>query len=134
MQRTVLSLKISTSLMNIRIALVAVFVFLLGVGLSAQNPPPVFSKAFGPGTIGPGSTSTLVFTIDNSSSTNPAIDLAFTDGLPAGVTIAADPAAASTCLDGSVSAPAGGSTITYSGGRVGGGNSCTVSVNVTSIR
>ena len=32
----------------------------------AQVPPPTFTKAFSPDTIGPGGVSTLTFTIDNS--------------------------------------------------------------------
>ena len=46
-------------------------------------------------TIGPGSTSTLTFTITNDDPDNPVSELAFTDNLPTGVTIA-DPANAST--------------------------------------
>ncbi len=47
---------------------------------------PAFSKAFSPATIGPGSTSTLTFTIDNTGG-GIVSDLAFVDTLPAGVMI-----------------------------------------------
>ena len=101
----------------------------------ANAAPPGFTKTFTPDTIGPGSVSTLVFTIDNTAHGAPISDLAFTDTLPAGVTIA-DPANASTTCDlqtgGSLSAPDGGSTITFSGHRIEASSACTVSVDVTS--
>ncbi|MGR9071792.1 MAG: DUF7933 domain-containing protein [Gammaproteobacteria bacterium] len=93
---------------------------------------PSFTKQFLPDTIGPGSVSTLRFVIDNSGGLDPATDLAFTDNLPAGLSIATPAAAATTCGgDGIVSAPDGGSAISFSGGTVGAGGSCTVQVNVT---
>ncbi|RFP86807.1 autotransporter outer membrane beta-barrel domain-containing protein [Rhodobacteraceae bacterium 63075] len=112
-------------------------VFLLAViaalprAAEAQVAAPSFSKAFSPDTIGPGGTSTLTFTIDNLSGA-PVTDLAFTDNLPAAVTMATPAAAINTCTGGTLSAPDGGGTITYSGGSLGAGASCTVSVNVTS--
>jgi hypothetical protein len=97
----------------------------------AGVPVPLFSAEFTPDTIGPGSTSTLTFTITNPDS-SPVSGLAFSNTLPAGVTIA-DPAQAFTdCQDATLSAPNGGSTITFSGGRLGGNAFCTISVNVTS--
>jgi len=90
----------------------------------------MFSAEFTPDTIGPGSTSTLSFTITNPDS-SPVTALAFTNNLPAGVTIA-DPAQAFTdCAEATLSAPDGGSTITFSGGRLGGNAFCTISVEVT---
>jgi hypothetical protein len=93
--------------------------------------PLGFSKAFLPDTIGPGSVSTLQFTItDNFGS--PTTDMAFTDTLPAGVTIATPSNASTDCLEAVLTAPDGGSTITFSDGKLGASLSCTVSVNVTS--
>ena len=77
--------------------IVAVAAMLLGVVVvpeltpvaQAQTaPPPTFAKSFNPATIGPGSVSTLTFTVTNADSV-PAEQLAFTDVLPAGVVIAA---------------------------------------------
>ena len=99
----------------------------LDVGISG----PDFSKVFTPDEIGPGSVSSLTFTIVNNTGFA-VTDLAFTDALPLAMTIA-DPAVASTtCLDGMVSAPDGGGTISLSGGKVGIGETCTVTVDVTS--
>lgn len=99
---------------------------------NSESTVPTFSKVFTPDNIGPGSVSMLVFTITNGETT-PVTSLAFTDILPGAVTIA-DPANGSTtCLEGVVSAPDGGGTISLTGGRLGGSDAvCTVNVNVTS--
>jgi hypothetical protein len=78
-----------------------------------------FFKIFEPDTIGPGSVSTLVFEISSSEDV-PVTDLAFADTLPAGVTIANPPNASTTCAGAAVfvDAPAGGSTITFTGGEL----------------
>ncbi len=105
----------------------------LGVALTpgtstAQVVVPSFSKAFSPATIGPGSTSTLTFTITNPLSFSVG-NLSFTDVLPAGVTIASPAGVVSECR-GVVSAPDGGSTISLVGGSLGANSSCTIRVSV----
>lgn len=92
---------------------------------------PTFSKDFTEKTIGPGSTSRLRFDIDNTE-VFPVEGLEFVDNLPASVTIA-DPANAATdCGVGLLDAPAGGTTITFTGGELGASSSCFVTVDVTS--
>ncbi len=97
---------------------------------------PVFLKTFAPDTIGPGSVSTLTFTIDNTA--NALRDgLGFSDTLPAGMTIADPTNASTTCspngaVGPTLSAPAGGATITFSDGGIGAGQTCFVTVDVTS--
>ncbi len=116
-----------------------VFAVVLAAGLlaapvpfaSATSIPPSFSKSFAPSTIGPGSTTTLTFVIDNSDSPGyPADDVAFTDVLPTEITIA-DPASATNSCGGVLSAPDGGTTISLTDGDLGGGAICTITVNVT---
>ena len=100
----------------------------------AQAQQPDFSKLFTPDTIGPGATTVLQFTIDASALGTPVTDLAFTDNLPAAVTIAGAPNVSTDC-GGTVTAPGGGGVITFTGdgaSGVGAGQTCTVSVNVTS--
>ncbi len=92
--------------------------------------PPTFSKAFTPSTIGIGSTSSLEFSIANGSGVG-VRSLAFSDTFPAGMTIA-DPSSVLSSCGGTVSTPAGGGTISLTGGEVGAGGSCSVSLNVTS--
>lgn len=92
---------------------------------------PSFDKAFFPSTIGPGSVSTLTFTIINADPVNPVTDLAFVDNLPAGMSIANAPAIVTDCVNMLITAPAGGSTITASNGRLSAGAFCIVSINAT---
>ena len=92
---------------------------------------PTFAKTFAPDTIDAGAVSTLTFTIDNTTSTLAATALDFTDNLPAGVAVATPSNKAKTCTGGMVVAIDGTSVISYSGGEVAPGASCTITVDVT---
>ncbi|WP_421906331.1 Ig-like domain-containing protein [Mameliella sp.] len=94
-------------------------------------PQPGFAKSFADPAIALGFDTTLTFTIDNSTSIIDATALDFTDNLPAGVQVAATPAASTTCTGGTLTATGGAGTIGYSGGTVAAGATCTVAVNVT---
>ena len=104
-------------------------VFLLGFATFVHTQPD-FNKSFAPATIGPGSVSTLQFDITDNSGTAVG-DVAFTDVLPAGMTIATPASTTSDC-EGTLSAPDGGGTISLSGGKVAANGSCSITVNVTS--
>jgi HYR domain len=93
--------------------------------------PPTFAQYHSPSTIGVGSATRLVFTIDNSFQSTPVGSLSFVDNLPAGVTVASSPDVENTC-GGIVDAPAGGAAISLTDGVIGGGQRCTISVFVTS--
>lgn len=108
----------------------ALALLLLSAAALPAAAQPSFSKAFQPDTIGPGSISELVFTVDNPAGV-PVEDLAFTDVLPAGVIVASPASPDSTC-GGTLTAPDGGGTVTLSGGSVGALSSCQVRVGVTS--
>lgn len=108
------------------------FIAALFTSLPAFAGTPTFSVAFSPSTIAPGATSTLTYTIDNTANTIGVSDVAFTNTLPAGMTIQNPSNASTTCIDGIFSATAGGSSITFSGYRIGKGTSCTLTVDVTS--
>jgi hypothetical protein len=105
-------------------------VLVVVVSAQAQEPVPSFSKVFVPSTIGPGSVATVRFTITNQTA-SPVSNLAFPDNLPAGVVIA-NPANAATSCGGTLSAPAGGGSISFSDGGIGAAGSCTILVDVTS--
>ncbi|MCP3938770.1 MAG: DUF11 domain-containing protein, partial [Actinomycetia bacterium] len=99
---------------------------------AAAGAQPAFDKSFNPSTIGPGSVSTLTFTITNNDLVLGATGLAFTDTLPAGMTIASPSNASTNCdLTATVSAPDGGTTISLSDGRLPPNSSCTVTVDVS---
>ncbi|MCC2606111.1 tandem-95 repeat protein [Planctobacterium marinum] len=93
---------------------------------------PNFTAAFSPSTIAPGASSTLTFTIDNTSNDTALSEAAFSATLPAGVSISASPNATTDCHSAQISAPGGGTSISLSGGRIGTGVSCTYSLVVTS--
>ncbi|AKS43237.1 beta strand repeat-containing protein [Wenzhouxiangella marina] len=91
---------------------------------------PIFTKAFGPNPTQVGVPSTLSFTIDNLDNVVSVTALDFTDPLPAGMVVATPANASTTCLGGSITAAAGSSSISYTGGSVDLGTVCSVSVDV----
>ncbi|MBK8504967.1 MAG: T9SS type A sorting domain-containing protein [Saprospiraceae bacterium] len=99
--------------------------------LIAQGPVlPTFASSFTPTSIGPGGISTLNFTIVNLGAI-PAGNVSFSNTLPAGITIAT-PANASCGCDAILTAEPGGSSIEFSEGRLGTGQTFTIHVDVTS--
>ncbi len=101
---------------------------------------PTLNKEFSPSTIAQGETSTLTFTIQNTSENAAKPGWSFTDDLPADVRIAAQPNVTTTCLDdksaegtsATVTADPGATTLSVLGGLAPGSPSCTVTVDVTS--
>lgn len=89
--------------------------------------PPVFSKAFSPTAIFTGENSTLSFTITNPNTVGNYTNIAFTDTLPTGLTVANS----STSQCSGTLTTTSPSTISFSGGSLTAGNSCTFSVTVT---
>lgn len=94
--------------------------------------PPTIGKAFNPGTIGVDNTSVLTFTITNPNPATSLTGVAFADTYPAGLVNGASPSVSNDC-GGTVTAAAGGASISLSGGAISTGTStCTITVNVTS--
>ena len=93
--------------------------------------PPTISKAFSPGSIGIGGTSTLTFTIANPNTGTALAGVAFGDTLPAGVQVAGTPNASNTCNGTLTGATAASGAISLSNGSIPAGQSCTISVDVT---
>ncbi|WP_329026244.1 DUF7507 domain-containing protein [Streptomyces sp. NBC_00690] len=93
---------------------------------------PQLDKEFVPASIDTGDVATATFTVTNTTDLAEKSGFGFTDSLPAGVTVAATPNAATTCGAGTVAATAGGSSIALTGGVLAAGvASCTVTVDVT---
>lgn len=92
---------------------------------------PQLDKAFSPTSVKTGETSTLTFTITNTSELGTKNGWSFTDGLPSGLTVANPNAAATTCTAGTVTAAVGGGSVAVKGNLNQGQTSCTVSVQVT---
>ncbi|MFQ3235895.1 MAG: hypothetical protein ACI9C4_001459 [Paraglaciecola sp.] len=96
--------------------------------------PSIFTSSFSPTTIGPNGTSTLTYTIDNSTSSTGLSGLTFDNTLPAGMTIAPSVFAAvsDTCVNGYYTATPGANSITFNDYRLSAGESCSFQVNITS--
>ncbi len=103
--------------------------------LQVEPPPqpPMFSKSFSPNLIGVNQITTLTFMIDNAVSTSAAVNLDFTDNMPAGLVVATPANASTTCVGGSLSASSGNGTVSYTGGQVAAGTSCVVQTDVTAV-
>src|SRR5690606_814348 len=93
---------------------------------------PHLNKGFDPARVPVGQTSRLTFTITNTSELSAKDGWSFTDTLPAGLTMAADPNVAATC-DAQIDASANGNTIEVTNGKLGTNElACEISVDVTS--
>ncbi len=91
------------------------------------TPVPVFNKSFADASIEVGGTTTLTFTIDNTSVVTDANGMAFDDVLPAGIEIAVPDNLSNSC-GGVVNLTPG--QLSFSGGSVTANNSCQISVDV----
>ena len=93
---------------------------------------PTLDKSFSPASVPVGGTSTLTFTVTNTSELGAKAGWAFTDSLPTGLTVAANPNIGGTC-QATTAAAAGSSSIDLTNGVLNAGEtSCTVTVDVTS--
>ncbi len=109
------------------LALIFLMVFAVVPEAHAQTPDPTLSKTFVQGTIGPGSSATVEYILTNPDTQNPVDGLAFGDTLLVNF---ADPSSAFTDCIGNLDT-IGAAEIAFSNGRLGAGESCSVTVNVT---
>ena len=97
--------------------------------------PPSIAKQFAPSPILAGGTSTLTFTITNPNQNDAIGGVAFADTFPTSpgaMVVAGTPnATTSGCGSPTFSPVPGAGSITFSGGTIAGGGTCTVTVNVT---
>ncbi|MHB8882890.1 MAG: beta strand repeat-containing protein, partial [Thermodesulfovibrionales bacterium] len=95
---------------------------------------PTISKSFSPSPVAANGISTLTFTLTNTDTVQ-LTGAKFTDTLPAGLQVAATPAAGTTCTGGPTWSPsAGASALDFgqvTGANIPAGGSCTASVNIT---
>lgn len=106
----------------------------LGSGGSASatltaNPPPTFGTSFSPTIITAGQSATLLFTVDNSNSTESASALNFSLALPTGLEVASPANIVDDCGGTLI---VSGNTLDYSGGTLAAGDRCNISLDVTS--
>jgi uncharacterized repeat protein (TIGR01451 family)/fimbrial isopeptide formation D2 family protein len=93
--------------------------------------PPTITKAFNAPLQPLGGLTTLTFTIQNPNTTVTLTGIAFTDNFPAGLILANPPNATNTC-GGAITAVAGATSASLSGGTLAPSASCTVTVDITS--
>jgi uncharacterized repeat protein (TIGR01451 family) len=99
--------------------------------LTVQNPlPPTIAKAFGTATLPLGGTTSLTFSLRNPNSA-PLTGVGFSDPLPAGLIVSTPNGLSASTCGGTITAVAGSSSVTWSGGTLAPNTSCGFSVNVT---
>src|SRR5579872_6815320 len=92
---------------------------------------PTITQAFGNASIPAGGSTTLSFTITNLNAMAILDGVQFTDPFPAGLVVASPNGLNNTC-GGTITATPGSSTVSLQSGAINpGGQSCTVSLNVT---
>ena len=96
--------------------------------LTVVSPPSIL-KTFNPVTIPVGGTTTVSFKISNSNNL-PLTGIAFSDPLPTGLVVSTPTVTTDGC-GGTLSAAAGATSISLSGGTVAANNFCTVTVSIT---
>src|SRR5581483_10454851 len=90
---------------------------------------PTITQSLNPGSVQIGERSTLTFTINNPAAS--AISaVAFTDTLPSNLFVAAPNNLVGSCGSGTITAAAGGGSVSLSGGTIAAGGSCTFSLDV----
>jgi uncharacterized repeat protein (TIGR01451 family) len=96
-------------------------------GTTGTTVPPTLNKTFSPATINAGGTSTLTITLNNANNAPAALNAPFTDTLPSGLLVSGG--GSNTC-GGALTASAGSSAVTLTGGSIPVNSSCVLTVDV----
>ena len=96
----------------------------------AVDPPLGFSKAFAQATVPLNTDVTLTFTLDNTGSSQDATAVQFVDNLPADMEVASPNNASTNCAAGAITAVPATNVVSFAGGTVTAGTSCTIVVDV----
>ncbi|MEC8195061.1 MAG: hypothetical protein VX228_01785, partial [Pseudomonadota bacterium] len=103
----------------------------------AVNAPPVppLAKTYTPSTVTQGEVTTVSFSIDNSAALLPVTAVNVTDTFAASMTVAtvANTSIGANCVGGTLTAVPGTTSVTYTGGSVTAGQTCTISYDVVAL-
>ena len=94
-------------------------------------PPANFTKSFGAPTIPLNGSTSLTFNLANINSGTTLHGIAFSDTLPAGLTVSTPNGLGGSCGGGTITAIAGTGVVSLSGAALAPGTPCSFSVNVT---
>jgi uncharacterized repeat protein (TIGR01451 family) len=108
---------------------VAVLFTLLLTSRTLPAQPPAIAIAFNPASVSIGQSSVLTFTINNPSG-GAITAVGFTDTFPANLFVQTPNNLTGSCGAGTITAAAGSSAVSMSGGTIAAGGSCSFSVNV----
>lgn len=100
--------------------------------IQISDASPKLDKSFSPDSVMVNETSTMTFTVTNTTDLLAKEGWSFTDNLPENLKIAQDPAIETDCPNGAIVAQPGGASVQYSGNLSQGMTSCKLSINVTS--
>jgi len=102
------------------------------VGAPVNGPSLGFSKFFTTSPIQLGGQTTLIYTIQNQSQVD-AFGISFTDDLSPGIVVANQANIINSCSTATLTAIAGSQQITFNGGTLAAGQSCTLSLDVVGV-
>jgi uncharacterized repeat protein (TIGR01451 family) len=97
----------------------------------SQPRPLDVTKSFSASDLATGERATMTIFIDNECNVDVAAGVSFTDTLPDGLVVATPPSVTNDCM-GTVTAEAGASAISLTGGSIPAGGSCTITLAVES--
>ncbi len=100
--------------------------------IQLADASPKLDKAFSPESVLVNETSTMTFTVTNTTDLLAKEGWSFTDNLPENLVIAQAPNFATTCPNGAAVAQPGAISVDYNGDLTAGMTSCTISIDVTS--
>ena len=99
--------------------------------ISVVRPPTSFTKSFGAATIPLNGSTSLTFSLLNNNSATTLHGVAFSDTLPAGLTVSTPNGLTGSCGGGTITATAGTGVVSLSGAALAAGANCSFSVSVT---
>lgn len=100
------------------------------LSFTTTGSPPMLSKTFGAASIAVGTTTPLIFTINNPNTSNVLTGIGFSDTLPSGLVVATPNALNGSCVGATITATQNTIVVSLSGATLVPSDGCTFAVNV----